>query len=409
MDLDVLTDEILARCDVLATCSEEPHRLTRTFLRPPVRQVHAHLLDWMTAAGLIVRVDAVGNMIGRLPGRTADARIFVVGSHIDTVPDAGKYDGVLGVMLGIAAAQSLSGRRFNRALDVIAFSEEEGVRFRTPYLGSLAVCGRLTSELLDRTDADAVTVTVADAIRAFGLDAGQVPAAAYPTDKVAGYLEAHIEQGPVLEDAWRHFGVVTTIIGQSRYWLHFVGNAGHAGTQPMSHRRDALAAAAAFVTAVEKESWATDGLRATVGCLAVFPGAANVVPGVVRLSLDVRHEDDARRGAAARAMLAAAVDAGACRRVSVEFDQVMDEPAVPMDLALTGRLALAAGPGVERLVSGAGHDAAVMASICPTAMLFLRSPGGISHHPDESVRREDVRAALDVMVRFLADELDRDE
>jgi allantoate deiminase len=409
MDLDALTDEILARCDVLATCSEEPDRLTRTFLRPPMRQVHAHLREWMTAAGLDVRIDAVGNMIGRRPGSADDAKVFVVGSHVDTVPDAGKYDGVLGVMLGIAAAQALKGRQFNRSLDVIAFSEEEGVRFRTPYLGSLAVCGRLTPELLDRTDADAVTVTIADAIRSYGLDPAAIPSAAYPPGHIAGYFEAHIEQGPVLEEAWRHFGVVTAIVGQSRYWLSFVGKAGHAGAQPMSHRRDALAAAAVFTTAVEKESCTTDGLRATVGCFAVFPGAANVVPGVVRLSLDVRHDDDAMRGAAARAMLRAAEDAGRSRRVSLEYDQVVDEPAVPMDPSLTGRLALAAGPGVERLVSGAGHDAAVMASICPTAMLFLRSPGGISHHPDESVRREDVRAALDVMERFIADELDRDD
>ncbi|HEY1375435.1 MAG TPA: allantoate amidohydrolase [Gemmataceae bacterium] len=404
MDLDALTDDVLARCDVLAGCSEEPGRLTRTFLRPPVHDVHRRLRGWMEAAGLAVRLDAVGNLIGRRPAQTDDARVFVVGSHIDTVPDAGKYDGVLGVLLGVAAAQALAGRPFRRTLDVIAFSEEEGVRFRTPYLGSLAVCGRLGPELLARTDADGVSV--ADAIRAFGLDPAGVPAAAYPPGQVAGYFEAHIEQGPVLEAAFRHFGVVTAIVGQSRYWLRFVGRAGHAGAQPMGQRRDALAAAAEFITAVEKDAQTTDGLRATVGCLTVSPGAANVVPGEVRLSLDVRHEDDTMRAVAGRAMLNAAKNAADYRCIEVECEQVMDEPAVPMDGALTGRLKAAAGPGVERLVSGAGHDAAVMASICPAAMLFLRSPGGVSHHPAESVRREDVRAALGVMVRFLETELD---
>jgi allantoate deiminase len=401
-DLDRLTDEVLERCDILAKCSEEPGKLTRTFLSPPMRDVHNRLRSWMTDAGLGERIDAVGNVIGRRPGRTADAKVFIVGSHVDTVPDAGKYDGVLGVLLGIAAAEALPGR-FNRALDVVAFSEEEGVRFRTPYLGSLAVCGRLTPQLLARPDANGVTV--ADAMRAFGLDPATVPAAAYRPGQIAGYFEAHIEQGPALEAAWRHVGVVTAIVGQNRFWLRFVGKAGHAGTQPMTTRVDALAAAAEFVTTVEKEALATDGLRATVGCLTVSPGAANVIPGEVWLSLDVRHEDDEMRGAAVRAILGAA-NARSYRGLVCEIQPVLDEPAVPMDKALTTRLASAAGPGVEKLVSGAGHDAAVMASNCPTAMLFVRSPGGISHHPDEMVRREDARAALDVMVRFLERELD---
>lgn len=404
MDLDALTDDVLARCDVLAGCSEESGRLTRTFLRPPVHDVHTHLRGWMEAAGLTVRVDAVGNLIGRRAGQGDDARVFVVGSHIDTVPDAGKYDGVLGVLLGVAAAQALAGRRFRRTLDVIAFSEEEGVRFRTPYLGSLAVCGRLGPELLARTDADGVSV--ADAIRAFGLDPAAIPAAAYPTGQVAGYFEAHIEQGPVLDDAFRHFGVVTAIVGQSRYWLRFVGEAGHAGAQPMNRRRDALATAAEFIAEVERIARSIAGLRATVGCLTVAPGAVNVVPGEARLSLDVRHADDAERTMAEDLLLYRAAAAADRRQVRLESNRSTAEPAVPVDAALTDRLAAAAGRGVERLVSGAGHDAAVMASIGPAAMLFVRSPGGVSHHPDERVRREDVRAALDVVVRFLEAELE---
>ncbi len=407
MDLDALTDDVLTRCDLLAQCSEESGRLTRTFLRPPMRDAHAHLRSWMTAAGLQVRVDAIGNMSGRRPGRTNDARVFVVGSHIDTVPDAGKYDGILGVLLGAAAAQALAGRTFARALDVIAFSEEEGVRFGTPYLGSLAVSGRLTPELLFRTDAKGLTV--ADAVRAFGLDPTAIPMAAYPAGRVAGYLEAHIEQGPVLEALDRPLGVVTAIVGQSRYWLRFVGKAGHAGTQPMDLRRDALAGAAELVAVVESVARMTDGLRATVGCLTVMPGAVNVVPGEVRLSLDVRHADDVVRHNAAQELITAAGAIANKRRLRFDSESVIDAPAVPMNTAMTDRLAAAVDSNALRVVSGAGHDAAIMATICPAAMLFIHSPGGISHHPDESVRREDVRAAMDVMVRFLAGELDRND
>src|SRR5438876_6640574 len=197
MDLDALTAEVLDRCEALARFSEEPGRLTRTFLRPPVRDVHERLTAWMREAGLAVRIDAIGNLIGRLPGRHDDARVFIVGSHIDSVPDAGKYDGVLGVLLGVAAAKALAGREFPRTLDVIAFSEEEGVRFRTPYLGSRAVCGRFDADLLALTDADGVTL--AQAVRDFGLDPAKIAQAAYRPGQVTGYVEAHIEQGPLLE------------------------------------------------------------------------------------------------------------------------------------------------------------------------------------------------------------------
>jgi allantoate deiminase len=345
----------------------------------------------MEAAGLAVRVDAVGNLIGRRPG-----------SHIDTVPDAGKYDGVLGVLLGVAAAQALGDWRFARALDVIAFSEEEGVRFGIPYLGSSAVCGGVGPDLLARTDPHGVTV--ADAVRDFGLDPAAIPDAAYRPGQVAAYLEAHIEQGPILDVLKRPLGLVTAIVGQSRYRLRFIGRAGHAGTQPMELRRDALAAAAEFVGTVETLARATDGLRATVGSLTVAPGAVNVVPGDVRLSLDVRHADDLVRSRAADELLQSGLRIANRRGLRFESEQAMNEPAMPMDAGLVARLAAATGP-VPRLASGAGHDAAVMATICPAAMLFIRSPGGVSHHPDEGVYRDDVRSALGAMVRFLEVEL----
>jgi allantoate deiminase len=405
LDVDALTDEVLSRCEVLGALSDDAHCLSRTFLRPATRQVHELLSVWMQEAGLSMRRDAVANLIGRKPGRTE--RVFALGSHIDTVPNAGKYDGVLGVLLGIAAMRALADRSFVRTVDVIAFSEEEGVRFRTPYLGSRGVCGRFNADLLDLLDADAISLS--QALRDFGLDPAAIPSAAYPPGQPVGYFEAHIEQGPVLESLDMPLGVVSAIVGQSRYWLRFVGQAGHAGAQPMELRRDALAGAAEFVSVVEQAGKSTPGLRATVGSLTVTPGATNVIPGDVRLSLDVRYESDAVRRQVVEQLLSQARGIATVRKLAVNIESALDECAVPCDSALSERLAAAIGATghtSHRIVSGAGHDAAVMAARCPVAMLFIRSPGGISHHPDETVLSEDVRAALDVMIRFLSVELD---
>jgi len=405
MELDALTDEVLHRCDVLGGISDEPNQLTRTYLSTATREAQGHLSHWMIEAGLAVRTDAVGNVVGRMGG---GQKVFIVGSHIDTVPNAGKYDGILGVMLGIAAAKYLRDRSFAHRLEVVAFSEEEGVRFRFPYIGSLAICGQLTSEHLEKQDWDGRTVT--GAIRVFGLNPEEVAKAAYPLGSVIGYLEAHIEQGPVLEAKNLPLGIVPAIMGQTRAMLTFTGMAGHAGTQPMELRRDALAAAAVFISTVEECGRATPGLRATVGSLTVSPNAGNVVPGEAILSLDVRHEYDAVRTASVEKLKAGAEEIGRTRGIGVTFQVSLDHPAVPCEPIMTARLATAmqaGGHSPEPVLSGAGHDAAVMAGICPVAMLFLRSPGGISHHPDESVSREDVRAALGVMVRFLESELQR--
>lgn len=404
-DRDNLVDEILHRCDLIAECSETLGEITRTFLRPPMRRVHEHLRDWMTAAGLDVRVDAIGNMIGRRPSATE--RIFAIGSHVDTVPNAGKYDGVLGVLLGIAAMHYLRNQKFRKTAEVIAFSEEEGVRFRTPYLGSRAVCGCIDPQLL--TQCDIAGVTLAQAIRNFGLNPDAIPSAAYQPNEPAGYFEVHIEQGPVLESLNAPLGVVTAIIGQSRFVLTLIGHAGHAGTQPMAMRRDALAAAAEWIVAVESLARSTDGLRATVGRIEVEPGATNVVPGLARLTLDVRHEDNGVRCQTANRLLAEARTIAQRRSLELQVAPTLDESSTPCDGGMTDRLVAAvasSGMPVHRLVSGAGHDAVVMATRCPVAMLFIRSPGGVSHHPDERVERADVRAALDVMIRFLTSELE---
>jgi allantoate deiminase len=392
---------VLARCDILAAYSEEPGKITRTFLCQPMQGVHECLGNWMRAAGMTVRLDPAGNLIGHYPAAES-APVFLIGSHLDSVPDAGKYDGVLGVLLGLAAVEALNGQRLPFAVDVLGFCEEEGVRFGTPYLGSLAASGRFDPALLDRTDA--AGVSLAAALRHFGLDPSRLPGAAYPAGRVLGYLEAHIEQGPVLDSRNLPLGVVEAIVGQSRLWLHFDGKPGHAGTLPMELRQDALVAAAEFIIAVEEQARSVEGLRATVGTLSVAPGAVNVVPGSARLSLDIRHPEDVVRQQATAALLQRATALAGRRGVRFHMDHAEHFPAVPAEPRLTGLLAesaRAAGYVPLPMVSGAGHDAAVMASLAPMAMLFLRSPGGISHHPDEAVRPEDVQAALEVMVTFL--------
>jgi len=403
--LPALADEILARCEILATYSEEPGKITRRFPSEAMRGVHACLWKWMEAARLTVRLDPAGNLIGRYAaekGTGTFSPAFLIGSHLDSVPDAGKYDGVLGVLLGVAAIQALDGRRLPFALDIVGFCEEEGIRFGAPYLGSLAISGRFDPSLLERVDA--AGVSLADALRSFGLDPARLGEAAYPAQQVLGYLEAHIEQGPVLDTRNLPLGIVEAIVGQTRVWLRFEGKAGHAGTLPMDLRQDALAAAAEFLLAVEQHARSVDGLRATVGSLTIAPGAVNVVPGSARLSLDIRHRQDETREQAMFALLEQAATIARRRGVAFHTDHRESFPAVPTGARLTGLLAEAvavAGYPLLRMVSGAGHDAAVMASLAPMTMLFVRSPGGVSHHPDEAVLANDVRAALEVMVAFL--------
>lgn len=399
---EALARAVLERCDILAQFTEEPGRVTRTFLCPAIRPVHECLTDWMRSAGMTTRVDALGNLIGRYPAAHPGAPVFLIGSHLDSVPNAGKYDGILGVLLGVAAVQAFAGRPLPFAIDVLGFSEEEGIRFRTPYLGSRAVCGRFDPALLNLTDAAGTSLETA--LRRFGLNPALIPEAAYTGERLLGYLEAHIEQGPILEAAGVPVGVVEVIVGQSRLWVSVQGQAGHAGTLPMELRQDALTAAAELILEVETLAHSIPGLRATVGAIAVTPGVVNVVPGAARLSLDVRHADDAHRARAVAELLRRAEALAAKRRVTFRIEQADHHAAVPADARLTESLTAAVrtvGLPVYRLPSGAGHDAAVMAGLTPMAMLFLRSPGGISHHPDESAHFQDVQTALEVMSRFL--------
>jgi allantoate deiminase len=380
---------VLERCAALGTISEEPGRLLRRYATPAMREANELVAGWMEAAGLSVRTDAVGNLIGRREGARPEA--LLLGSHLDTVPNAGRYDGPLGVLSAIAVVERVGELPFS--LEVIGFADEEGVRFGTSFLASSALVGAWDPAWLTLTDADGITL--GDALRAFGGDPDGIERERRPDGSVLAYCELHIEQGPVLEALGEPVGLVTAIAGRSAATVRFTGMAGHAGTVPMEARHDALAAAAELVLVAESLARGREGLVATAGVLDVEPGAANVIPGAARLVLDVRSGADAVRTAAVAALREAAESIGANRGVEVGWEETA-VAAVPLELR---PLAAAAGEGVPQLPSGAGHDAMMLARMAPASMLFVRCRGGISHHPDEHVEEADVAVALDVLER----------
>jgi allantoate deiminase len=395
-----LSERVIERCRLIARCSDEPEFTTRTFLSPATRDVHALVKAWMEQAGMTVRIDAAGNVRGTRASRDPGARRVILGSHLDTVPRAGAFDGILGVAMAIALVEMLDpAPAFH--IEIAGFSEEEGVRFGTPFLGSLALTGGLDDDLLQRRDA--AGTSVAQAIRHFGLDPARLPEAKLSGDAVA-YFEFHIEQGPVLDRLGIPLGVVQGIAGQSRLTVAFEGAANHAGTTPMNLRRDALAGAAEWILAVEREAAACAGLTATVGQIEVRPGAGNVIAGSASATLDVRHAEDAVRREAAARLVACATQVASRRGLSMSHHQRSAHDTVLMSEPLNRMLEDAvrdSGCAMHRMFSGAGHDAMILAPHIPSTMLFLRSPGGISHHPDETVRSEDVAAALVAGRRFL--------
>jgi allantoate deiminase len=393
---------VIERCQYLARCSEEPGAITRPFASEAMRCAHELVSEWMREAGMSVRRDNVGNLRGRFEG-TGEATLLL-GSHLDSVRNAGKYDGPLGVALAIAAVQRLhdAGTRMPFAIEVLAFADEEGLRFGSTYLGSRAVAGTFDPADLDRTDADGITMR--DAIRAFGGDPERIDDDNWSGRRLLGYCEVHIEQGPVLEARDLPVGVVSAIAGQERHELTFTGEAAHAGTTPMDKRRDALVAASVFVQAVEGYASSHEGLVATVGQLEVRPGAANVVPGEVTLSLDVRHPDDSERRIASQRLQDIAVEIAKHRKIGVSTTQASENGTVPCAKRLVSTLSRAVqhlGHPVVELASGAGHDAVAMSALTEVGMLFIRCKGGVSHNPAESVKTEDVAVAIDVLSQFL--------
>ena len=390
---------VMDQCRQIAQMSEEPGRITRRFLTPPMRDVHALLRTRMEALDMSVHIDAAGNLHGLWSPTNAPR--LILGSHIDTVPDAGAFDGVLGVLMAMEWVQIAQELNLPLPMEVIAFSEEEGVRFGVPFIGSRAVAGRFDPALLALKDAQGLTME--QVIRDFGLDPGKVADAAISA-AIRGFVEIHIEQGPVLESQNLSLAAVTAISGQTRMTLEFRGQANHAGTTPMTLRRDALATAAEWIATVETLARQTQDLVATVGKMEVEPNAGNVVPGMARVSLDVRHVHDSTRVGAATSLLESAEAIANRRGLQLEVKHQLDQPAVPMDERLTAFLAEAmeaAGLPPKRMPSGAGHDAMVMAAKMPATMLFLRSPGGISHHPAEAVREQELVAALEIAGSFL--------
>jgi allantoate deiminase len=366
-----------------------------------MRECHREIGRWLEPLGLEARIDAAGNLRGFYAALQRNAPRLLIGSHLDTVPNAGAYDGVLGVVLAIALLEELHGRRLPFAIEVVGFSEEEGVRFGTPFIGSRALVGRLDDELLGVRDTRGISVR--QAIVEFGLNPEEITQAQLEKDTL-GYLEFHIEQGPVLERLNLPLGVVDAIAGQSRLEFTFVGRANHAGTTPMHLRCDAIAGAAEWIGTVERVAQRIAGLVATVGKIEAKPGASNVIAGEARLTLDVRHSSDEIRTSVLRELIREAQQISARRGLSVRETVVLNQSAVTMDQFLieeTEKAIAQTGCQPHRMVSGAGHDAMILAEKFPSAMIFLRSPGGISHDPAESVAREDIEKAIECGMHLL--------
>ncbi|MEO8408126.1 MAG: allantoate amidohydrolase [Oxalobacteraceae bacterium] len=396
---------IIRRADELALHTETPGTLTRTYLTDAHRGAAALLANWMRAAGMDVRRDAAGNVIGRYEGLTPDAPALLTGSHFDTVPNAGKYDGTLGILLPIVciAEWNEQGRRFPFAIEVIGFAEEEGVRFKATLLGSRAIAGTFDTALLDKCDEQGQAMR--DVMAAAGFDSRQLGAAAFKRENVLGYVEVHIEQGPVLLDENLPVGVVTAISGASRFLVTAIGLAGHAGTVPMALRRDALMAAAEIGLYIEKRCSGASGLVGTVGQFEVPNGAANTVPGKAIFTIDIRAESDDVRQAAVADVLDAMQKIASRRNVTLDIAQTHEAKSVCCAHWLQDQLAGAiAGSGlpVRYLPSGAGHDAMAIATLTDVAMLFVRcGNNGISHHPDETMTAQDAETAATVFSRFV--------
>jgi len=392
---------VIARCRRLAGFSEDAASIRRTFLSAPMGECHREIACWLERMGAQGRVDAAGNFRGVYPGEQSPAHHLILGSHLDTVPNAGAYDGVLGVTLGVALLEALQGRKLPFAIEVVGFSEEEGVRFGTPFIGSRAMVGRLDNELLDRQDENGISVR--RAIRQFGLDPQEIPHVCVNTDTLA-YIEFHIEQGSVLDELGYPLAVVEAIAGQSRLEFTFVGSTNHAGTTPMYLRHDALAAAAEWITQVEREAKAVSGAVGTVGRIELKPGAANVIPGEVRLTLDVRHRSDEIRNRIVSELIQEAEEISERRGLTVQHSALLSQAAVQMNEFLINEIDLAiqkSGCVPHRMISGAGHDAMILAEKVPAAMVFLRSPGGVSHDPAESVFVKDVEKAIQCGLHLL--------
>jgi allantoate deiminase len=395
---------ILDRCDALARCSEQPDGLTRVFLSPQQHEANAMVLGWMREAGMATRQDAIGNVVGRYEGKRDGLPCLMLGSHLDTVRDAGRYDGMLGVVTAIECVADLHARnvRLPFAVEVIGFADEEGVRFGATLLGSRAVAGTFDPGVLDKADAGGMTLR--EALQLAGHDPARLGEAARSAADVLAYVELHIEQGPVLEAERLPVGVVTAINGGNRFEVDVIGTAGHAGTVPMALRRDALMAAAECALAVERIAKSVSEVVGTVGRVEVAPGAINVIPGRVRFSLDLRAPADELRERVVESVRAEFAAIAERRDVELAMTLMWEARTAACSPSVQRQLTEAIhaeGIRVHHLPSGAGHDGMAIVEIAPIGMLFVRCKGGVSHHPAEAVTLADVEAGARVLLRFV--------
>ena len=395
---------LMARLDQLATLSERPDALVRRFLTPEHARANALVGDWMRAAGMAVRSDAIGNVIGRYEGDAPGLPALLLGSHLDTVVDAGRYDGMLGVVSAIACVAQLAaaGTRLPFAIEIVGFADEEGTRFGATLLGSRALAGTFDPSVLERTDPDGMTM--AEALVRFGLDPAQIATAARRREDLLGYVELHIEQGPVLEAEGLAVGCVTAISGATRLAVEIQGMDGHAGTVPMANRRDALAAAAECMLLIERRASAEPELVGTVGRIEARPGAVNVVPGQARFTVDLRAPANERRAVALADLLAGFEAIAGRRGVTITAAKTHDAPSVPCAPWLADQIRDAIegeGHALRSLPSGAGHDGMAVGAIADIAMIFVRCRDGISHNPAEAITAEDAETGARVLARFI--------
>ncbi len=400
-----LGQEIVRRIDALSAISETPDHLTRIFLTPEHRAAADLLLSWMREAGMRAHLDAIGNVCGRYEGDRPGLPCLMLGSHYDTVRDAGKWDGPLGLITAISCVGAMHkrGQRLPFAIEVIGFADEEGVRFASTLLGSRAVAGTFDESVLGAKDRQGISMR--EALSQFGLDPGRIGAAARSRSELHGYVELHIEQGPVLECESLPVGVVTAISGATRLAASLTGMAGHAGTVPMLLRRDALAGAAECIVAIEAFCRTDEGgLVGTVGYVHAMPGATNVIPGQVSFTIDIRSASDAHRKLAVADIVRQIETIARRRKLLLQVDVTHDNRTVPCAPWLRRQVADAiAGEGyrVFELPSGAGHDGMAMIDVADVAMVFVRCRGGISHHPDEHTDTSDADAGARVLLRLI--------
>ncbi|MET4801485.1 allantoate deiminase [Bradyrhizobium sp. LB11.1] len=400
-----LGEEIVRRISELTAISEEDGKLTRIYLTKELRTASDLILGWMREAGMSAHLDAIGNVCGRYEGEQPGAPCLMLGSHYDTVRDAGKWDGPLGVITAIACVANLNrrGKRLPCAIEVVGFADEEGVRFASTLLGSRAVAGTFDESVLNTRDRDGVSMR--DALIKFGLDPDHIGAAARTRRELLAYLELHIEQGPVLEARSLPVGVVTAIAGATRLAARLTGMAGHAGTVPMALRRDALAGAAECIGAIEQFCRTDEnGLVGTVGYIQAGPGATNVIPGEVSFTIDMRAPTDMHRKRAVADVVRQIEAIAKRRQLVLQLDVTHENRTAPCAPWLKDQIAqaiAAEGFSAFELPSGAGHDGMAMIDIADVGMIFVRCRGGISHHPDEHVELADADAGARVLLRVI--------